>query len=116
VGHQPDLPSVLRSFDIGIVASTASEANCRVGLEWMASGVPLIGTRIGVLPDLVDAGQTGFLVPPRAPEKLAEHIGYLSYDPGMAQLMGSKARHRVLKYFTIGICAEKHLELIKEFI
>jgi len=116
IGYQPDLPAVLRAFDVGVVASTDSEANCRVGLEWMASGVPLIGTRIGVLPDLIDSGKTGFLVSPRAPGELAGRIGQLAAQPTMARQLGLQSRQRVLKHFTINICARKHLALIYDLI
>ena len=113
---QQDLSDVLRSFDLGVVASTGSEANCRVGLEWMASGVPLVGTRIGVLPDLIDVGRTGFLVPPRSPEKLAERIEYLADNPAVARQMGLQSRQRVLNYFAIEACAGKHLNIIRGFV
>lgn len=113
---QKDLPAALRTFDLGVVASTGSEANCRVGLEWMASGVPLIGTRIGVLPDLIDNGRSGYLVPPRTPEKLAEQIGHMVDNPAVAQQMRMQSRKRVLEYFTIQACAEKHLALIREYL
>jgi len=113
---QKNLPAVLRTFDLGVVASIGSEANCRVGLEWMASGVPLLGTRIGVLPDLIDNGRSGFLVPPQAPDELAEQIGLLADNPAAAKQMGLQSRKRVLEYFTIQACAEKHLGLIRESI
>lgn len=116
LGHQADLPAVMRAFDVGVVASTASEANCRVGLEWMASGVPLVGTRIGVLPDLIDENKSGFIVPPREPEKLAERIGYLADNPAAARQMGRCSRQRVLEKFSIQGCARKHLKLIRELM
>lgn len=115
-GFQQDLPDVLRSFDLGVVASIGSEANCRVGLEWMASGVPLVGTHIGVLPDLIDVGRTGFLVPPQAPEKLAAQIACLADNPAMARQMGRQARQRVLECFSIEGCAAQHLNLIRKFV
>ncbi len=113
---QEDLSTALRAFNLGVVASSGSEANCRVGLEWMASGVPLVGTHIGVLPDLIDNKKTGFLVPPRAPEKLAERIGYLAGNPLAARQMGLQSRQRVLEHFTIEACAAKHLNLIQKVI
>ncbi|TLN13659.1 glycosyltransferase family 4 protein, partial [bacterium] len=42
VGRQDNLPATLRAFDLGVIASTGSEANCRVGLEWMACGRPIL--------------------------------------------------------------------------
>lgn len=113
---QEDLQDVLRSFDLGVVASIGSEANCRVGLEWMASGVPLIGTSIGVLPDLIDSGKTGFLVSPLAPGELSERIGQLADNPDEAKRMGRLARQRVLHHFTIEACAGHHLALIRKVV
>ncbi|MBI5015094.1 MAG: glycosyltransferase family 4 protein [Deltaproteobacteria bacterium] len=112
LGHCPDLPAVLRAFDLGVVASTGSEANCRVGLEWMASGVALLATRVGVLPDLVAEGETGHLVAPGRPEALAEKIAALSARPSEARRLGAAARRRVLDRFTLARCAEAHAALL----
>lgn len=112
LGHRSDLPAVLRAFDLGVVASTGSEANCRVGLEWMASGVPLVATRVGVLPDLVAEGETGALVPPGNASALAERIVYLAARPGEARAWGDAARRRVLERFTIEGCARRHLAFL----
>lgn len=114
LGHRPDLPAVLRCFDLGVVASTGSEANCRVGLEWMASGVPLLATRVGVLPDLVAEGETGFLVSPGDPSSLGEKIVYLARRPDEARRLGQGARGRVLERFTLDRCARAHATLLQE--
>ena len=112
LGHRPDLPAVLRAFDLGVVASTGSEANCRAGLEWMASGVPLLATPVGVLPDLVEDGRTGLLVPAGRPSSLGSKIVYLAGRPGEARRMGAAARARVLDRFTLQRCARDHLSFL----
>jgi glycosyltransferase involved in cell wall biosynthesis len=114
LGHRADLPAVLRSFDLGVVASTGSEANCRVGLEWMASGVPLLATRVGVLPDLVAEGETGFLVPPGDPSSLGEKIVYSARRPDEVLRLGQGARQRVLERFTLERCARAHVTFLQE--
>ncbi|MBZ4672661.1 glycosyltransferase family 4 protein [Deferribacterales bacterium Es71-Z0220] len=53
-GFRDDIPSVLNSFDLGVVASVGSETICRVGMEIMACGVPLVVSNIGTLPELVE--------------------------------------------------------------
>ncbi|MDF1554280.1 MAG: glycosyltransferase family 4 protein [Deferrisomatales bacterium] len=116
LGHQEDLPVVLRAFDLGVVASVGSEANCRVGLEWMACGVPLLATRIGVLPDLVEEAQTGYLVPPASASALAEKIVYLARQPAEVRRLGSAARRRVLERFTLAHCAAAHEAFIRELV
>ncbi len=56
-------------------------------------GRPVIATKVGGLPEAVMEGESGFLVPPRAPEVLADKIITLVNDPGLAAMMGSKAKH-----------------------
>ena len=116
LGHRDDLPAVLRSFDAGVVASTGSEANCRVGLEWMASGVALVATRVGVLPDLVAERESGFLVPPGDPSSLAEKIVYLARHRPECRRLGEGARERVLDRFTLAHCASRHEALLSEIL
>lgn len=112
LGHVDDLPSVLRDFGLGVVASTSSEANCRVGLEWMASGVPLAATRVGALPDIVADGETGFLVTPGRPIELAEKIVYFANNPEATTRMGRAARARVEERFTL----EKQADAFEEIL
>ncbi len=56
----PDVRNLMAACDIGIIASTGSEAVARVALEFMAMGKPLIVCRVGILPELVDES-TGWL-------------------------------------------------------
>ena len=114
LGRRDDLPSVLRSFDLGVVASTGSEANCRVALEWMSSGVPLVASRIGVLPDLVEEGETGFLVAPGAASDLTEKLVYLGAEPDEVRRLGGGARRRVVSRFSLERCAAAHLAYLRE--
>ena len=53
-GKRPDIPACLNALDLGVVASLWSETIARAALEIMATGVPLIGTGVGVMPDLLD--------------------------------------------------------------
>ena len=69
-------------------------------LEAMAAGKPVIATPVGGVPELVSEGETGLLVPPRSPEKLAEAIGYLLGNSNVARSMGMSGRERVVEYFS----------------
>lgn len=113
LGHREDLPGVLRSFDLGVIASVGSEANCRVGLEWMASGVPLVATRVGVLPDIVVEGRTGLLVPPGAPQSLSEALAALGANRTLTASLGDVARLRVLERFTLARCGAEHVAFLE---
>ncbi len=69
-------------------------------LESMACGTPVICTDVGAMPEIVQDGVTGFVVPPNDPKALGEKIAFLSKNPETARQMGLKGRERVLKEFT----------------
>ncbi|MBB5374220.1 glycosyltransferase [Acidocella aromatica] len=72
-----------------------------VTLEAAATGVPVIGSALGGIPEVVADGQTGFLVPERAPEALGSKIGALLGDETLRRNMGAAARERAAQKFDI---------------
>ncbi len=74
-------------------------------LEAMACGRPVIGSAVGGLTFTITEGETGFLVPPRNPESLAERLQFLLNQPEMMARMGKAARKRVEREFTWSIVA-----------
>ena len=74
-------------------------------LEAMACGRPVIGSAVGGLTFTITEGETGFLVPPRNPESLAERLQFLLTQPEMSARMGKAARKRVESEFTWSIVA-----------
>lgn len=52
-GKQQNIADFMRVFDVGVISSLGSEAICRVGMEMMACGVPIVSTDAGVLPEIV---------------------------------------------------------------
>lgn len=116
LGQRDDLPAVLRAFDLGVIASVGSEANCRVGLEWMGCSTPLLATRIGVLPDIVEEEVTGYVVEPRAPSAMADKIVYLASRPELVRELGRNARARVEGRFTLKRQAERFEALLAKIL
>jgi glycosyltransferase involved in cell wall biosynthesis len=96
-GATPTPEEALRECHVFVLASL-SEASSNVILEAMATGVPVVATRVGGTPDLVEDRQTGLLVPPADPPALAEAILDLLDTPGRAARMGAEGRRRALEF------------------
>jgi glycosyltransferase involved in cell wall biosynthesis len=79
------------------------------GLEAMSCGTPLLGTDVGGIPEVVDDGVTGYLVPPNDPGALRDRIRLLLGDPAIAARLGAAARQRVLDKFTWEAVTERCL-------
>jgi hypothetical protein len=69
-------------------------------VEAMACGVPVIGSAVGGIKYTVVNGRTGFLVPPRDPEALAEKLAHLQRNPDLARAMGREGQRRARQLFT----------------
>jgi glycosyltransferase involved in cell wall biosynthesis len=100
LGWRDDLPEVLAALDIVVQPSTEPEAFGRSAAEAQAAGVPVIATRLGGLPEVVEEGVTGLLIPPGDSDALAEAIRSLATDPERRQAMGAAGRERAQRLFT----------------
>jgi glycosyltransferase involved in cell wall biosynthesis len=89
---------VLKECHIFVLPSL-SEACSNVVLEAMATGLPVVGTRVGGTPALVEEHRTGLLVPPGNAEELAQAILRLVETPAAAAEMGTQGRRRALAEF-----------------
>jgi glycosyltransferase involved in cell wall biosynthesis len=94
-----DMPPVYRAADISVLPSLA-EATSISGLEAMATGVPLVGTRVGGIPAIIADEETGLLVAPQQPEKMAAALGRLISNRELRARLGSAARARVEREFS----------------
>ncbi len=105
--RQPDV--LLDYYSAGDVVVTTPwyEPFGLTPLEGMACGRPLIGSAVGGITFTVADGVTGFLVPPRDPEALADRLHHLLADPELRARMGRAARARVEREFTWGVVAER---------
>jgi glycosyltransferase involved in cell wall biosynthesis len=80
-----------------------------VVLEAMASGTPVVCSRIGGIPEIVDDGQTGLLVEPGDVDELHARLGELLRDRALAARLGRNGREQVLERFTWDACAQRCL-------
>ncbi|GAA5110963.1 hypothetical protein GCM10023320_03300 [Pseudonocardia adelaidensis] len=99
-GSRSDVASLFAVVDVALLSSY-TECFPLAVLEAMACGVPVVATDVGGLPDMVDDGVTGQLVPPRDPRAMATALIKIMRDPGRTAEMGRAARRRVLERFTL---------------
>jgi len=90
----PDVKPLIAACDLGVVASIGSEATARVALEFMAAGKPVVASKVGILPELVDEN-TGWLFEPGNAESFGAVIKKALVSRERHPLMGRKARQKV---------------------
>lgn len=101
LGLRDDVADLMAAMDVFVLPSL-NEGMGRVLLEAGAAATPSVAAAVGGVPDIIRAGETGILVPPREPDALAKAIGTLARDPGMRQAMGEAARGAVDPAYGLG--------------
>jgi glycosyltransferase involved in cell wall biosynthesis len=99
-GWRRDLPRVYADLDV-LVVSSDNEGTPVSAIEAMTAGRPVVATRVGGLPDLIEEGRTGLLAPPRDPEALAAAVLGLLHDPQNAARIGQTARAMAQERFAV---------------
>jgi glycosyltransferase involved in cell wall biosynthesis len=99
LGWQPSLKHWFSTWDIFALPSV-EEAFGMAALEAMASGLPLVATNVGGIPELVVHGSTGWLVPPRDPPSMAARLTQLLRSQEERHRMGAAARERARSHFS----------------
>jgi glycosyltransferase involved in cell wall biosynthesis len=93
--------------------SSLSDAFPLALLEAMAVGLPVIATSVPVIPDIIENGRNGLLVPPRDSRALARAIAEVLEASSYAQTLGSNARRTVLEHYQIQSVALEHYRLYR---
>lgn len=106
---QADVREVLRTIDVGIVASNGSEAICRVAGEFFSMGKPVIATTVNVLPEMVTDGHNGFLFNPGDDLALATLMEKFLNNKNLEEKMGKNARTFAENNLAIPVFLEKTL-------
>ena len=93
IGWTDDLGHLYATLDM-FVLSSLNEGTPVAGIEAMAAARPVVATRVGGVPDVVEHERSGLLVPPRDPSALADAIVRLARDPQLRRAMGAAGRER----------------------
>jgi glycosyltransferase involved in cell wall biosynthesis len=116
LGKRDDVPEILWASDLFVCPSVWDEALGYVILEAMSAGLPAVASQVGGIPEVVQDGTTGLLVPPRDPEALARAIGRLLDDPEARERMGRAGRRAVEERFALDRAIERTITLYRELV
>jgi glycosyltransferase involved in cell wall biosynthesis len=99
-GFRGDVPDLLSESAISVLPSL-SEGTSNTLLESMAAGIPVIATRVGGNPEVIQDGVSGLLVPPRNSAMLAAAMLRLLENEDLSLRLGQAGRRRVSELFSI---------------
>jgi glycosyltransferase involved in cell wall biosynthesis len=113
-GERQDIPQLLASSEI-FASSSHREGLPLSVLEAMMAGLPIVATSVGDIPNVVTE-ETGVIVPPHQPEKLAEALNDLLKNPSKRREMGKAAKDRALREYSVDVWMKRQLVLYKDVI
>jgi glycosyltransferase involved in cell wall biosynthesis len=100
VGYQPEVAGYYRLFDAFLLPSV-NEGTPVSAIEALASGTPVVATRVGGVPDVVRDGADGLLFEPGDVEAAASRLAGLASDPSLRERLGAAGRERVLARYSV---------------
>ena len=115
-GFRDDVPALLAAMDCFALASTRTEGVPQSLLQAFAAGTPVVATRIGGIPQVVEDGRTGLLVPPEDPRALAAALAAVLRDGAAARERAARARRLVEERFSHRASVGRLLALYDELL
>jgi len=114
-GWRFDLPAIYTDLDV-LVVSSRNEGTPVSAIEAMAAGCPVVATRVGGLPDLIDDGRTGILVAPDDATALSEAIDGVLTDQNRKSVLREAARADVEQRFMVSRLVSDMQDLYVELL
>jgi glycosyltransferase involved in cell wall biosynthesis len=114
-GCSNNVPSVLKAADI-YVCSSIAEASPIAVWEAMAMAKPVVSTDVGDVMQFIRPGKSGFVVPTRNPEALADKVGSLIENEELRKVFGKRAREMAVNYLDIDVCVRRHAEFYRHIM
>jgi glycosyltransferase involved in cell wall biosynthesis len=113
LGYRTDAVDIMHAADV-VCLTSAVEALPMSVLEAMSVARPVIATRIGSLPEAVEDGETGLLIPPDRPSEMAHALVGLARDGARAGELGRAGRSRQQRWFSIEAMTRGYAELLAD--
>jgi N-acetyl-alpha-D-glucosaminyl L-malate synthase BshA len=114
-GYRSDVAAMMNCADALVLCSETENAPLTI-LEGMSCGLPIIATNVGGIPEQVQDGENGFLVPVKHPEEIAEAALKLNADPKLTAKMGANARKTVMERYTKDIVLKQYVDVYEDIL
>lgn len=114
-GFRHDIPRIMRALD-ALVVPSHKEAQSMVIPQAFATGKPVIGSRVGGIPELLQDGINGFLVAPNQPDQLADRMLQLATNPELARRLGREGRAFAEKELAVDVKMQQLLTSYKKAV
>jgi glycosyltransferase involved in cell wall biosynthesis len=115
LGERLDVPGLVNACDVSCLSSSAEGVPMSL-LEAMAVGKPVISTNVGGVPDAVEDGKTGLLVPGGDDAAFAEALVRLAADPALARRLGEAGRQRHHDLFSAERMVDEYVRAFQEVL
>lgn len=109
-GARTDISDIMRTFSVFALSSIAEGTPVTI-LEAMATGLPIVATRVGGIPEVVQQDRTGMMAPPSDPDALADALAFYCTHPQAVVEHGEAARQYVRQHFSIDATVDAYLGL-----
>ena len=113
LGSRSDIPDLLAAMDVFVLTSR-TEANPVSILEAMATGLPVVATRVGSVFETVHEGRNGYLVESGDAESIARHCIFLASRPDVAQRLGERGRQVTEQHWSVQRMVDGYQQLISD--
>lgn len=110
-GHQDDVFPMLNIMDVFVMPSLSESMPFSL-MEAMSCGLPVISTRVGGVPELINDGSSGILVPSGSADSIRDAVSGLIKDREKMSMLGKNARERIVERFSI----DKMIKGMQEYI
>lgn len=109
-GARADVAEIMRSLDVFVLPSRAEGMPVTL-LEAMATGLPVIASRVGGVPELIEAGLNGMLIAPGEPHSIVQALTTYLDDTAMARDHGAQGRAQVKKNYSLARMVAAYVDL-----
>ncbi len=113
-GVEENIPQLLKKVDLLVLSTTYPEGFGRVIVEAGASGVAVVATKVGGVPDIIEDGKHGLLVPPKDEYKMSDAIVKVIRNQPLARTLALNLQKKVESAFTVEKMINKTIEVYEE--